>query len=118
MSYFFFLINTRPAPIAAMTATAPIIAYNSIPDIPDNFGGAAFAVMCVNVTTCVMLPPFTVNEPDDDTVYPDTLLILYEYVPLISENTIILDVDDSVIPSNVTDHFVFDVRPDSVNVIL
>ena len=55
--------------------------------------------------------------PDDgDTEYPDTLLTVYEYVPLGKENVIVLDVDDSLVPLSVIDHDVPDGNPVAVNV--
>ena len=41
---------------------------------------------------------------DCDKVYPDTVLIVYVYVPLSFENDIVKDADDSFVPLNVTDH--------------
>ena len=58
-------------------------------------------------------------EPDAvDTEYPVTLLTLYEYDPLGSENEIVSVMDDSFVPLSVTDHDVPDGRPDSENVIV
>ena len=58
-------------------------------------------------------------EPDTvDTEYPVTLLTLYEYDPLGSENEIVSVVEDSFVPLSVTDHNVPDGNPDSENVIV
>ena len=63
-----------------------------------------------------MLFPLTDIDPDDgDDVYPDIGPILYAYVPFGSVNVIVLFVDVSVVPFNVTDHDVPDANPVSVN---
>ena len=106
------IANTPP--IAATTATAPIIPYSSVLDMPD---GGVDLLMGVNETVFDALAPLTDMEPDDDdTEYPDTLLTVYEYVPFGKENVIVPDVDDSLVPLSVTDHDVPDGNPDSVNV--
>jgi hypothetical protein len=95
-------------PITATAITAPIIAYNSVLDIPED---------AVKIVSRLIFFPLTVMLPDDgDTVYPDTEPIEYEYVPFAAVNVIVLVVEDSVVPLNVTDHDVPDGRPDSVNV--
>ncbi len=56
-------------------------------------------------------------EPEDfDMLYPDTLPIVYEYVPFESENVIVFVLEDNVVPLKVTDHDVPDWEPDSVKV--
>ena len=59
-----------------------------------------------------------VNEPDDaDGSYVRSdVAIVYEYVPFGTENVIVPDVDDSLVPLSVTDHDVPDGNPVSVNV--
>ena len=65
------------------------------------------------------LLPLTIMEPDTvDTEYPVTLLTLYEYDPLGSENEIVSVVEDSFVLLSVTDHDVPDGNPDSENVIV
>ena len=106
------IANTPP--IAATTATAPIIPYSSVLDIPD---GGVDLFMGVNETAFDTLAPLTDMEPDDDdTEYPDTPLTVYEYVPFGSVNVIVSDVDDSLVPLSVTDHEIPDGNPVAVNV--
>ena len=66
-----------------------------------------------------ILLPLTDMEPDDGiTEYPDTLLVLYEYVPLVNEK----EYDDPMIAPEsmpllrLTYHVVPEGNPDSVNV--
>ena len=63
--------------------------------------------------------PFTVIDPEDgDTVYPATGPMVKEYVPSGAENVMILDVEFSSVPLNVTDHNVSDFKPDSSKMTL
>ena len=81
------------------------------------FGGGVDEGTEEKVTDCVAFIPFTVMEPEDfDTLYPDMLPMVYEYVPLGREKVIVFVVDDSVVPFKVIDHDVPEERPDSVNV--
>ncbi len=89
--------------------------YSSMLDMQDGFEGVE---VTVNVMVFVALLPLTVNEPlDGDAVYPDTLPIVYEYVPFVREN----EYDDPVIAPEsgplviLTYHVYPDGRPDSVN---
>jgi hypothetical protein len=80
--------------------------------------GGVDLLMGVNETVFDTLAPLTDMEPDDDdTEYPDTLLTVYEYVPLGSENDILPVVDENVWPFvKFTYQVVPDGRPVSVNV--
>ena len=65
----------------------------------------------------VTLPPFTVIVPEEgEAVWPVTAPIVKAYVPLASENVIVLSVEVWVVPPRVTDQEVPVGRPVSVNV--
>ena len=73
----------------------------------------------VNVICSFSLVPLTMTVPEDGVdEYPETEFMENEYVPSGTENVIEDDVDDSVVPLNITDHDVPGGRPDSVNVTL
>ena len=87
--------------------------------MPEEDDGLVVGVVEVKVIILETLPPLTTIEPDNvETEYPDTVPIVYEYVPFGSENVMVFVVEDSVVPLRVTDHDVPDGRPDSVNVTL
>jgi hypothetical protein len=75
-------------------------------------GGIAVKVVA---TDCAA--PATVTEPDAGlAVYPATAPTVYEYVPFAFVKTIVLVVEDCVLPARVTDHEVPLGRPLSVKV--
>ena len=98
------------------------LTYHTVPDSnPDSVNVTLYfdtvTLTAVNVTDFEILIPLTVTDPlDGDTVYPDTVPIVYEYVSFGSENVMVFVVEDSVVPLRVTDHDVPDGRPVSVNV--
>ena len=102
-------------PITPTTITAAIIPYNSVLDSPDKRGEL---LIRVNVTVFDTLAPMTDTEPDgDETEYPETLLTVYEYVPLERENEYDVPViGPEFIPlDKLTYHAIPDGNPDSVN---
>ena len=117
--YLFFHRNTKTAatPIAPTARVPPTIPYSSMLEIP--WDDLLTVDVALKVTSFKYLLPLTIMEPDTvDTEYPVTLLTLYEYDPLGSENEIVSVVEDSFFPLSVTDHEVPDGRPDSENVIV
>ncbi len=66
----------------------------------------------------VTAEPFTDTNPsDEDRSYPGTEVIEYGYVPFGLANPIVVDVDDMVDPSSVTDQRVPVASPSSLKVI-
>ena len=66
----------------------------------------------------ILLPLIVIEPDDDDTEYPDTLLVVYEYVPLVNENVYDVPViaPESTPLLRLTYHVVPEGNPDSVNV--
>jgi len=75
-------------------------------------------VLGEKLRSSVTAEPLTETNPsDEDRSYPGTGVIEYEYVPFGLANPIVLDVDDIVDPSSVTDQSVPAASPSSWNVI-
>ena len=66
----------------------------------------------------ILLPLMVIEPDDDDTEYPDTLLVVYEYVPLASEKEYDVPViaPESIPLLRLTYHVVPEDNPDSVNI--
>lgn len=95
------------------------LTYHMVPGLrPDSVKVTAYFAegnfTGVNVTFWVTFFPLMDIEPLDVVrLYPETLEIVYEYVPLTAVKSILSVVDDSEVPLNVTDHEVPEVSPDS-----
>jgi len=109
LNVIIFVVDEKLWPFDKLT-------YHEVPDgRPDSVNDTEY-VTRLNVMFWLIFVPFTVMLPEDgDTEWPLIEFMLNEYVPLGSANEMVLVVDVSVVPFNVTDHDVPDGRPDSVN---
>ena len=98
-NHFLLLITVTIAPTTATAATTPMIMQRSVLNgvgAEGFFGGGVVEGTEENVMDCDKFFPLMVKLPEDlDTLYPKMLQMVYEYVPLGSENDTVFDADEN-----------------------